>query len=181
MHSGRPRQSQPDIVAIGASAGGVAAISQLVGQLPLGLPATILVVLHRPLERVSHLHGILSERANLRVLIAREGEQLRHGTCLIGEPDRHLTVGPDLRVHLLPNSFYRSHSIDALFCSLARHAGTRTIGVVLSGMLKDGTLGLKAIKEAGGIALVQSLEEAAYPEMPQSAIKHDGKIDLSHR
>jgi two-component system chemotaxis response regulator CheB len=111
----------------------------------------------------------------------RVKEQLRHGTCLIGEPDRHLTVGPDLRVHLLPNSFYRSHSIDALFCSLARHAGTRTIGVVLSGMLKDGTLGLKAIKEAGGIALVQSLEEAAYPEMPQSAIKHDGKIDLSHR
>jgi chemotaxis response regulator CheB len=89
-----------------------------------------------------------------------------------------LTIGPDLRIHLLPNSFYRSHSIDALFCSLARHAGHRTIGVVLSGLRKDGTLGLKAIKEAGGVALVQAPSEAEYSEMPQSAIEHDGPVDL---
>jgi two-component system chemotaxis response regulator CheB len=87
-------------------------------------------------------------------------------------------LGPDLRVHLLPNGFYRAHNIDALFCSLARRAGSRTIGVVLSGLLKDGTLGLKAIKEAGGVALVQSPGEAAYPDMPRSAIEHNGDIDL---
>jgi chemotaxis response regulator CheB len=73
---------------------------------------------------------------------------------------------------------YRGHSIDALFCSLARHAGVRTIGVILSGLLKDGTSGLKAIKEAGGIALVQSPWQAAYGDMPESAIAHDGPIDL---
>ena len=65
-----------------------------------------------------------------------------------------------------------------LFNSLARNAGGRTIGVVLSGMLKDGTLGLKAIKEAGGTALVQSIEEAAFEEMPSNAIRHDGAVDL---
>jgi two-component system chemotaxis response regulator CheB len=76
------------------------------------------------------------------------------------------------------DGFYRGHSIDALFCSLARHAGARTIGVILSGLLKDGTFGLKAIKEAGGVALVQSPKQAAYPDMPQSAIAHDGPIDM---
>jgi chemotaxis response regulator CheB len=78
----------------------------------------------------------------------------------------------------LADGFYRSHSIDALFSSLAHHAEARTIGVILSGLLKDGTFGLKAIKEAGGIALVQDPDEAAYPEMPRSAIKSDGAIDL---
>src|ERR1700761_942980 len=68
--------------------------------------------------------------------------------------------------------------IDALFCSLARNAGRRTIGVVLSGMLRDGTLGLKAIKEAGGIALVQAPEEAEFSEMPKSAIAYAGPVDL---
>jgi two-component system chemotaxis response regulator CheB len=87
-------------------------------------------------------------------------------------------LGRDQRVHLLPDSFYRGRNIDALFCSLARHAGPRTIGVVLTGYLSDGTLGLKAIKEAGGIALVQSPQDAAIPDMPNSAIKHDGPIDV---
>jgi chemotaxis response regulator CheB len=64
-------------------------------------------------------------------------------------------------------------------CSaLARHAGKRTIGVILSGLLKDGSFGLKAIKEAGGMVLVQNPAEAAYAEMPQSAIRYDGPVDL---
>ncbi len=81
-------------------------------------------------------------------------------------------------MHLLPDHFYRGHNIDILFFSLARHAGNRTIGVVLSGMLKDGALGLKAIKEAGGVALVQSPQEATFPEMPESAIRYCDAIDF---
>jgi two-component system chemotaxis response regulator CheB len=165
-------QRQLDIVAIGASAGGVKAISSLLERLPRDLPAAILVVLHRPPERVSLLQRILSDKCKLHVAIPQSGELLRHGTCFIGEPDLHLTVGPDLRVHLLVDGFYRAHNIDALFCSLARHAGRRTIGIELSGMLKDGVLGLKAIKEAGGVALVQS------PEESDNAITFDGAIDL---
>jgi two-component system chemotaxis response regulator CheB len=103
---------------------------------------------------------------------------LKKGCCFLSEPQRHLITGPTWRIHLLPDSFYRSHNIDALFCSLARHAGRRTIGVILSGMLKDGALGIRAIKEAGGVALVQSPEQAAHPDMPRNAIQTGGAIDL---
>jgi two-component system, chemotaxis family, protein-glutamate methylesterase/glutaminase len=103
---------------------------------------------------------------------------MRHGICYLGLPDRYLTVGPEATAHLLPDGFYRGHCIDALFQSLARHAGRRTIGIILSGILKDGSLGLRAIKEAGGVTLVQSPEEAAYPDMPQNAIDYDGPIDF---
>jgi two-component system chemotaxis response regulator CheB len=175
---GPARERQLDIVAIGASAGGVEAISNLLHALPRMLPAAILIALHRSPYKISKLQHILSSGTTLPVVVPHGGEQLQRGFCFLGHPDRHLTLGPDLRVHLLPNSFYRAHNIDALFCSLARHAGSRTIGVVLSGVLKDGTLGLKAIKEAGGVALVQSPEEAVYPDMPRSAIEHDGDIDL---
>src|SRR5262245_66624611 len=87
-------------------------------------------------------------------------------------------VGPGLRADLLPDHRYTTRNIDQLFISLARHYGPRTIGVVLSGQLDDGTRGLAAIKKAGGIAMVQSPEEAAYPDMPRNAIKYDGQVDL---
>src|SRR5438067_1593663 len=127
----------PDIIAIGASAGGLTAISRLLAQLPADLPASVLVVLHRPHEQTSSLREILTRKTRLRVVLAREDEALEHGTCYIGEPRRHLTLGPDSRLHLLVDGFYRGHCIDALFCSLARHAGKRTIGVILSGALRE--------------------------------------------
>jgi len=172
------RLHHPDIVAIGASAGGVEAIPELLSRLPRDLPASVLVVLHRPVDQISYLRRILARKIKLHITIPHEGDSLKHGVCYVSEPNRHLTVGPHSHVHLLPNSFYRAHCIDALFWSLARHAGERTIGVVLSGLLKDGSFGLKAIKEAGGIVLVQSPDEASHREMPQSAIKHDGPVDL---
>jgi two-component system, chemotaxis family, protein-glutamate methylesterase/glutaminase len=170
--------SLPDIVAIGASAGGLEALEKLLLQLPPELPAAIVVVLHRPVERISYLREILARLTKMPVVIPEEGERLRHGTCYLGLPDRYLTVGPNASAHLLPDGFYRGHCIDALFQSLARHAGSRTIGIILSGTLKDGSLGLRAIKEAGGLTLVQSPEEAAYPDMPQNAIDYDGTIDF---
>lgn len=177
LSPGRP-ETPLDIVAIGASADGVTVISELLEQLPHNLAAAVLVVLHRPIERVSHLHHILARRLKVPVLVPEEGQRLKKGCCFLSEPQQHLTISPSLRIHLLPNSFYRSHNIDALFCSLARHAGRRTIGVILSGMLKDGALGIRAIKEAGGVALVQSPEEAAHPDMPRNAIQTGGAIDL---
>jgi two-component system, chemotaxis family, protein-glutamate methylesterase/glutaminase len=168
---------QLNIVAIGASAGGIAAISKLIALLPDDLAACVLVVLHRTPDVVSHLHHILAQTTNLRVLVPHGGEQLKPGLCLVAPTKHHMTIGPDHRVHLVPDSFYRAHSIDTLFNSLARNAGRHTIGVVLSGTLKDGTLGLKAIKEAGGVALVQTPEEAEYSEMPKSAIAYDGPVD----
>lgn len=170
--------SPPDIVAIGASAGGLEALEKLLLQLPRELPAAIVIALHRPVERTSYLAEILARLVKMPVVIPKEGELLERGNCYIGLPGRHLTVGPNAKAHLLPDGFYRVHSIHALFQSLARHAGERTIGVVLSGMLKDGSLGLRAIKEAGGVTPVQSPHDAAYPEMPQNAIAYDGAIDF---
>lgn len=168
----------PDIIAIGASAGGVKALGQLLRRLPPALPASVLAVLHRSPYTGNHLAEVLRQVTLLRVRTPKEGETLEYGTCLISPPLYHLTIAPGSRVHLLADGFYRGHSIDALFTSLARTAGARSIGVILTGILNDGTLGLKAIKAAGGLALVQDPPEAAFASMPSSAITHAGPIDL---
>jgi two-component system chemotaxis response regulator CheB len=169
--------AHPDIVAIGASSGGVEALQSLLAALS-DLDAIVLVVLHRPANRTSALREILLRELRMPVVIARHGELLQHGVCYIAEPSQHLMVGPGLRADLLPDHRYTTRNIDQLFMSLARHYGPRTIGVVLSGQRDDGTRGLAAIKKAGGIAMVQSPDEAAYPDMPRNAIKYDGPVDL---
>jgi two-component system chemotaxis response regulator CheB len=175
---GGEMQAYPiDVVAIGASAGGVEALSKLLRALPADLPAAVLVTLHRPVARDSQLHRILAHVSRLPVVVARQGERLRPGKCYLGSPSHHLTVGPGMVANLVHNGFYRAHNIDLLFSSLARNAGKRTIGVVLSGLLKDGTQGLVALKEAGGKALVQSPGEASFKDMPRSAIEFDGAVD----
>jgi len=135
-------------------------------------------VLHRPPERASFLPQILARLTRMRVVVARQGQRLEHATCYLGEPNGHLTIGPGPTFDLLPDGFYRAHNVDALFHSLAQHAGPRVIGVILSGMLKDGSLGLKAIKEGGGLAMAQSPDEALFKDMPRNAIEHDGLIDF---
>jgi two-component system, chemotaxis family, protein-glutamate methylesterase/glutaminase len=167
-----------DIVAIGGSAGALDALEQLLMRFPSDLPAAVLLVLHRPVQHNSFLREILARATRMPIAIAHEGQRLEHGICYLGTPDRHLMVGPGPTFHLLPDGFYRAHNIDALFQSLAYHAGPRVIGVVLSGLLKDGSLGLRAIKDAGGLTMVQSPDEAPFKEMPRNAIKHDGIIDF---
>ncbi len=171
-------QSGPvDVVAIGASAGGVEALSKLLHALPPDLPAVVLVTLHRPVARESLLQQVLSHVSRLPVVVARSGELLCPGKCYLGAPSHHLTVGPGLVATLVHDGPSRGRSIDLLFDSLARNAGPRTIGVVLSGLLKDGTQGLAALKAAGGKALVQSPDEARFKEMPRSAIAFAGPVD----
>src|SRR5215813_12810303 len=169
------RHRRRDIVAIGASAGGVEAISPLLKNFPPNFRASVLVVLHRSPERISYLHNILSRNTKEHLVVPRDGDLIKPNICFVSPPDQHLMVGPGLRVRLLPDAFYRTHNIDALFTSLAQHAGSRAIGVILSGQLKDGTLGLSAIKQAGGVALVQSPSEAKYPEMAENAIRYVGE------
>jgi two-component system chemotaxis response regulator CheB len=174
----RQYPSSPDIVAIGASAGGIEAASRLLSALPRDFPAAVLLVLHRTPNNPSQLARVIGFKSALPVEIAEEGSELRHGICYIAPTHGHLTIMPEQTIHLLQNGFYRGNSIDVLFSSLARCAGPRTIGVVLSGMLKDGTLGLKSIKEAGGAALVQEPAEASFPDMPRNAIAADGPVDF---
>jgi two-component system chemotaxis response regulator CheB len=158
-----------DIIVIGASAGGVEAISAVVGDLPSNLPAAVFVVLHVSRGR-SVLPEILTRVGPLPAIHPDDGAAIEHGRIYVARPDHHLTVEQG-RVRVLhgPTENGSRPAIDPLFRSAARSYGPRVVGVVLTGALDDGTAGLAAVKEAGGITVVQDPAEAFAPSMPRSA------------
>ena len=168
-----------DIIVIGASAGGVQALSTLVADLSPDLPAAVFVVLHVPSNVPSLLPGILERQTSLGVAHAVDGEPIAHGRIYVAPPDQHLLIerGHVNLVHGPKENLHRP-SIDALFRSAARWAGPRVIGVVLTGARDDGTLGMHTIKQRGGIGIVQDPFEAPYPSMPLSVL-HDVKVDYT--
>lgn len=162
-----------DVIVVGASAGGIEALSHFVGSLPEDLPATVLVVLHIPAHAPSKLDTVLQRFTRMEVLPAEDGAPLRHGVIYVGTSDRHLMVGDGvIRLTRGPKECRMRPAVDVLFRSAATELGPRAIGVVLSGALDDGTAGLWAIKDRGGMALVQEPASAEYSSMPQSAIAH---------
>ncbi|HWC81745.1 MAG TPA: chemotaxis protein CheB [Pseudonocardiaceae bacterium] len=164
----RPAQS---LIVVGASAGGVEALRELTAGLPIDLPAAVLVVLHLPPGRGSALDAILDRVGPLPAVTARHGERLQAGTVYTAVPDQHLLVEADRIAlsHGATENGYRP-SVDALFRSAAMAWGSRVIGVVLSGTLGDGTVGLLAIKSRGGLAVVQDPRDALHRGMPDSAL-----------
>lgn len=161
-----------DTIVIGASAGGVQALSKLVADLPADLPATVFIVLHLPSDVPSLLPGILSRESRLPVAHAKNGEQLKPGRIYVAPPDRHLLIeGKHVKLVHGPKENFHRPSIDALFRSAALWAGPRVIGVVLTGARDDGSVGMRAIKKRGGIAIVQDPLEAAFPSMPMSVMQ----------
>jgi two-component system chemotaxis response regulator CheB len=160
-----------DIVVIGASAGGVEAISKVVAGLPRDLKAAVFVVLHLSRGR-SVLPEILTRAGRLPAKHPIDGELIQHGRIYVAVPDHHLTIEDDhVRVLHGPTENSARPAVDPLFRSAARTYGSRVIGIVLTGSLDDGTSGLAAVKEAGGIAVVQDPEEAFAPSMPRSALE----------
>jgi two-component system chemotaxis response regulator CheB len=160
-----------DIVVIGASAGGVEALGSLVAELPVDLPAAVFVVLHIPSSGTSVLPAILQRRGSLPATHALDEEPIEHGRIYVARPDHHLLVHSGIvRVVRGPRENGYRPAIDPLFRSAARSFGARVTGVVLSGVLDDGTACLAVIKAAGGRTLVQDPEDALYPMMPSSAI-----------
>lgn len=173
---GADPSARSDIVVIGASAGGIEALSAIVGGLPADLPASIFVALHLPSSGSSRLAEILDRQGPLPCRAAVDGEPLRAGTIVVALPDRHLTLSTDaVRVTHGPRVNGHRPSVDLLFHSAARSFGSRVVGVVLSGTLSDGTLGLNAIKRRSGIAVVQA--DAVHQGMPTSAIAN---VDVDH-
>jgi two-component system, chemotaxis family, protein-glutamate methylesterase/glutaminase len=165
-------RSGHDIVVIGASAGGVEALGEIVAELPGDLAASVFVVLHIPPSGTSVLPVILMRRGELPASHAVDEEQIRDGHIYIAPPDHHLFLQSDsVRVIRGPKENGYRPAIDPLFRSAARSFGPRVVGLVLSGVLDDGTAGLAVIKAAGGRTLVQDPGEALYPNMPSSAIE----------
>ncbi|HKT40687.1 MAG TPA: chemotaxis protein CheB, partial [Ktedonobacterales bacterium] len=162
-----------DIVVIGASAGGVEALTTFVANLPDHLPAALFVVVHIPAEASSTLAQILSRAGPLPATTAKDQAPITHGHIYVAPPDHHLLVTTDvMRVVYGPRENRHRPAIDPLFRSAAVNYGRRVVGIVLSGALNDGTAGLLAIKRAGGIAMVQDPTTAAFPGMPQSALSY---------
>jgi len=164
--NGRPR-----LVVIGASAGGVPALTELVGALAPELAAAVLIVLHLPPNSRSMLPQILERAGHLPAAQPRDGEPLVTGQIAVAPPDHHLLVeGSRLRIVRGPWDNGHRPSVDALFRSAAYWYGERVVGVILTGALDDGAAGLAAVEAAGGTALVQDPRDAEVPDMPEHAL-----------
>ncbi|HKF42348.1 MAG TPA: chemotaxis protein CheB [Thermoanaerobaculia bacterium] len=161
-----------DIVVAGASAGGVRAFRDLVANLPRDLPASIFFVLHVSPEFPSFLPDVLSMAGPLPAVHPSDGDPIRHGRIYVAPPDMHLLVErARVRVVHGPRENRHRPALDPLFRSAAMAYGERVVGIVLTGVLNDGSAGLAAIKSRGGITVVQDPEEATFSAMPRNALK----------
>lgn len=175
----RNSQDRPacELIAIGASAGGLPALIQVVDGLDAEFPA-IVVVQHLDPRHKSHMASLLAKKTRKFVKEAEDGEAIVPGTVYIGPPDEHLLVAKG-RIQLAHSRLIRFSrpSIDLLFGSVAATYADRAIGVILSGSNRDGADGIAAIKRAGGITMAQDPATAEYRVMPQAAID-TGCVDL---
>ena len=160
-----------DIVVIGASAGGVEALTSIIANLDEGIQAAVFVVMHLPASHRSHLPDIFNRAGPLPAANAEDGADIEYGRIYIAPPDFHLLLsGGSMHVARGPRVNRSRPSIDLLFQSASAAMGPRVIGVVASGMLDDGTRGLATIKRRGGATIVQNPDEASFASMPLNAI-----------
>jgi two-component system chemotaxis response regulator CheB len=162
-----------DIVVIGASAGGIEALRQVCAGLPHDLPAAVFVVLHIPADAPSILPAILERSGTLPAAHAAHAARFEPGHIYVAPPDHHLEIDAEtMRLIRGPREHGLRPAVDPLFRTAAASCGARVIGIVLSGNLNDGTAGLKAIRQRGGMAIVQDPATTIYPSMPQSALRN---------
>jgi two-component system chemotaxis response regulator CheB len=161
------------LIVIGASAGGIDALTHLVEGLPKDFPAAILVVVHFPATSASFLPRILNKAGRLPADHPINQEHLEPGKIYVAQPDTHLLVNDStVSIGHGPREHGFRPAIDPLFRTAARAQDSHVIGVILSGTMGDGVAGLQAIKRAGGITIVQDPKEAAFSTLPQNAIEN---------
>lgn len=159
------------VIIIGTSAGGIQALRTLIQQLPPDFPASIHIVQHLSNEAASNLSLVLAKVSQLPITFAQDKQAIQLGHIYLAPPDFHLMLEEGrMRVIRGPRENRMRPAIDPLFRSAAVAYRSYATGVILTGMLDDGTAGLQAIKACGGMAIVQDPNDAAYSSMPQSAI-----------
>ncbi len=162
-----------DIVIIGASAGGLEAVITLLSNIPSGVPAAFFYIQHHsPQANINFLVQKLGHCSSLLCCIPEDKEIIKKGNLYIAPPDYHLMFDGEQQIRIVKGPHENRHrpSIDTSFRSAAFHYRNRVIGIVLSGMLNDGTAGLLAVKKCGGLTMVQSPKDARYPDMPDNAM-----------
>jgi two-component system chemotaxis response regulator CheB len=166
-------------VAIAASAGGVVALTNVLGRLPAGFGAIMVVVQHLDPRHRSLMPQVIGRHSKLPVVLAMDGMELERGHVYLAPPDRHLLVNRGGTVSLTQTelvNFVRP-SADLLFESVAAAYGERAIAVVLTGAGKDGSMGVTAIKERSGTVIAQDESSSEFFSMPSAAIK-SGAVDF---
>lgn len=167
-----------DIIVVGTSAGGVEALLRFVKSLPPYFPGSIFIVLHLSPFSNSNLHRILDKASTLPAVQAKDGDKIEKGKIYIAPPDHHLLLERgQVAIRKGPKENRFRPSVDALFRSAALVYGPRVIGIVLSGMLDDGTSGMWNIKQHGGLAIVQDPDDAIFPSMPQNVLQY---VEVDH-
>jgi len=168
-----------EIVALAASAGGLAAFSEILSGLPADFPAPVLVLQHLPARHASCLPNLLARVTRLTVLPARDGQELLLGRVYVAPPDRHLLVRPDRTIALSNTErvWFTRPAADPLFESVASSFGSRAVAVILTGKGCDGAQGIRAIRQAGGVTIAQSPMSCQSDAMPSAAIE-TGCVDM---
>lgn len=167
-----------DIVAIGASAGGIEVLLDIVGDLPADLAAALFVVVHLPSGHASALPELLTQRGTLPAVHPLHAERIERGKIYVAPPDNHLQLLPGfIEVVRGPKDNGHRPAADVLFRTAAASYGSRVIGVVLSGYQDCGTAGMMSIKARGGISVVQDPATAMAAEMPRHVIE---RVEVDH-
>lgn len=166
-------QPLESLIVMGASAGGHYALQEAVKGLSHDLPAAVIILLHSGRQTIEgySLKDFLGSSTDLPIQVVQAEERLQAGRMYVTPPQH--TVSVQERTLLLEPmiSVHPATTINRLFESAARAYHDRVIGVILSGLLRDGTAGLKAVHEAGGLTMVQDPDEAEYPDMPANAMR----------
>ncbi len=163
---------QPRAVVIGASAGAIQALSLILPELPADFPVPVMIVVHIPADRDNILAPLFAPRCRMPVREAEDKEPALPGIIYFAPPDYHLLVETDGSLSLSADEpvLYSRPSIDVLFESAADAFGEALVGIILTGASTDGANGLRAICDAGGVALVEEPETAYADAMPAAAI-----------
>lgn len=169
-----PEKIARDVIVVGASAGGIHAVIELLSRLPADLPVFMGVVIHRGAVSTSNWSTTLGMKAKMRVVEPTDGDSLTRGVVYIAPADCHMKFEHGkIALDRGAKEHGTRPAVDPLFASAAVAYGPRVVGVVLTGGGHDGMQGLLDVTTAGGLSLVQKPSEAEHASMPEYAIAHD--------